>query len=112
MTTVLFIVLYFVLGVVLMGFTIFLFRKNNTFKKMCEIIDVDSVLEIKYAGNFAGLSCFYGVLWPFAVSIGIIMLPYAYIKYLDDNDWKIFEKKYHKCRRKSCPFRKMRKQTL
>lgn len=112
MTTVLFIVLYFVLGVVLMGLTIFLFRKNNTFKKMCEIVDVDEPLEIKYDGNFVVLSFFYGFLWPIAVSIAVIAFPYAFIKYIDDNDWKIFEKKYYKCRRKSCPFRKMRKQTL
>lgn len=109
MTTVLFIVLYFVLGFVLMGLTIFLFRKNNTFKKMCEIVNVDEPLEIKYDGNFVGMSFFYGFLWPLAVSIVVIAFPYAYIKYLDDNDWKIFEKKNTRCRRRFCPYKKQRR---
>ena len=109
MTTVLFIVLYFVLGFVLMGLTIFLFRKNNTFKKICEIVNVDEPLEIKYDGNFVGMSFFYGFLWPIAVSIAVIAFPYTYIKYLDDNDWKTFEKKNTRCRRRFCPYKKQRR---
>lgn len=103
MVTFLIIFLYFIAGVVLMGITLFLYKKNKVFHRLCEIIDVDFALEVD---SFFSLSCFFGFLWPFAVLIAIICFPYAYIKYLNDNDWKIFEKKYYKCNCESCPFRK------
>lgn len=109
MATFLIIFSYFVSGVVLMGITIYLYRKNEVFHKLCEIVDVDEPLEIKYDGNFVGLSFFYGFLWPLAVSIAVIAFPYAYIKYLDDNDWKTFDKKNTMCRRRFCPYKKQRR---
>ncbi len=84
---ILFILVYFILGVLTLGITIFLYRKNKVFNEVCKILDFDDIFEAK-GDSFVGLCLFYGFFWPLSVLVGIVCFPYAFIKWLDENKWK------------------------
>ena len=91
---------YIFVGVAILALNMFLNKKNDTFHGIFELLGMTGELEDS-GDAFVGLCFLFALAWPFILFMEILVLPFAYIKYLSNNNWNIKQKGYSKKKKRN-----------
>ena len=80
----LYVILYFVIGVLMVAGIVYLNKKSKYFNKFFNDIDISCGNSVR---DFGTISFFTTFFWPIFLLFFLIYLPFHFINYLDDNGW-------------------------